>query len=205
MDKQNHTIPENLEPILDDKSWIDLSQYNSSFNRGKPQWFIFLWWLMEGIIFPLSPHNLNGFRCSLLRLFGAKIGKNVVIRPSVKIYFPWKVEIGDYSWIGDQVSLYSLDTIKIGSHCVISQKCYLCTGSHDFNDIKFPLLMAPIIIGNGVWVATDCFIAQGVNIGANSLIGAKSSVFKSIPSATIAWGIPCKPRQNRSYDEIKKY
>ncbi|WP_017295109.1 WcaF family extracellular polysaccharide biosynthesis acetyltransferase [Geminocystis herdmanii] len=190
------------EPIMDNPPWIDLSQYNSKFDRGKPQWMIFLWWLIEGVIFPLTPHNLNGFRSSLLRLFGAKIGKGVVIRPTVKIYFPWKVEIGDYSWVGDQVYLYSLDYIKIGCHTVISQKSYLCTGSHNFDDVKFPLITNPITIGNGVWIATDCFIAPDVKIGANTLIGARSSVFKSISSESIAWGNPCKPRQSRNFSEI---
>jgi len=203
MNNENPMTPE-LEPILDSKSWFDLSQYNSSFNRGKPQWFILLWWLIEAIIFPITPHNLNSFRCALLRLFGAKIGKNVVIRPSVKIYFPWKVEIGDYSWIGDQVYLYSLDKIKIGSNSIISQKCYFCTGSHDANHVNFPLIIAPIIIGNGVWIAADCFVAQGVKIGANTVIGGRSSVFKSIPAETMAWGNPCQPRKSRNFHDMKK-
>ena len=194
----NKTIlPTDSEPILDAKPWFDLSKYSPSFDRGKPQWFIFLWWIVEGIIFPLTPHTFNGFRASLLRLFGAKIGKGVVIRSSVRILYPWKVEIGDYSWIGDHVYLYSLDQIKIGSHSVISQKCYLCTGSHDINDTHFGLLIAPIMIGNGVWVASDCFITPGVKIGANTVIGARSSVFKNIPSESIAWGSPCKPHQRR--------
>ena len=121
----------------DDQPWFDLSGYDSPFDRGKPTWFILLWWLVEGVIFPLTLHNFNGIRTSLLRLFGAKIGKGVVIRSSVRILYPWKVEIGDYSWLGDDVYIYSLDRIKIGSHSIISQKCYLCTGSHDINDRNF--------------------------------------------------------------------
>lgn len=187
------------ETVLhDDLSWIDLSKYDQSdFDRGRPKWFIFLWWLIEGIIFPLTPHNFNGVRCSLLRLFGAKIGKGVVIRSSVRVLYPWKVEIGDHSWIGDQVFLYSLDNIKIGSHTIISQKSYLCTGSHDINNPNFRLITAPIEIGNGVWIATDCFVAPNVKIASNSVIGARSSVFKNIPAETVAWGTPCKVHRQR--------
>ena len=125
-----------IEPSL-----LDLRTYNiSQFDRGKPSWYVMLWWLIQAIAFPLSLHNFNSFRCFLLRLFGAKIGKGVVIRPSSRFTFPWKVEIGDYSWIGDDVIFYSIDRITIGSHSVISQKTYLCTGSHDIEDRSFATL-----------------------------------------------------------------
>ena len=175
----------NTEPFM------DLRQYDQSwFDRGKPSWFILWWWFVQGIAFPLSLHNFNLFRCWLLRLFGAQIGQGVVIRPTARFTYPWKVEIGDYSWIGDDVVFYSLDKITIGSHCVISQKSYLCTGSYDIQDKAFGLITAPIIIGNGTWVATDCFIAPGVTIGEGSVIGARSSVFKDIPPQQVAWGSP---------------
>lgn len=189
--------PEEI-PVFDAEPLIDLRKYDQSwFDRGKPGWFILWWWLVQGITFPLSPHNFHSFRRLLLRLFGAKIGKGVLIRPTARFTYPWKVEIGDYSWIGDDVVLYSLDRISIGSHCVISQKCYLCTGSHNMEDVAFNLTTAPITIFNGVWVAADCFIAPGVKIGANAVIGARSSVFSNIPSQQVAWGTPCRSRYPR--------
>lgn len=116
-------------PVLDAEPLVDLRLYDQSwFDRGKPGWYILLWWLVQAIAFPISPHNAHGFRCWLLRLFGAKIGKKVMVRPTARFTYPWKVEIGDYSWIGDDVVLYSLDRIAIGTQCVISQKSYLCTG-----------------------------------------------------------------------------
>lgn len=185
--------------ILSERSLVDLSTYNTSqFDRGKPGWYVMLWWLVQAISFPLSLHNFNSFRCFLLRLFGAKIGKGVVIRPSSRFLFPWKVEIGDHSWIGDEVVFYSLDRITVGSHSVISQKTYLCTGSHDISDRSFGLITAPIFIGNGTWIATDCFVAAGVSIGSNSVIGARSNVTKNIASQQVAWGNPCFPRYSRS-------
>lgn len=178
--------------------WIDLRRYDQSgFDRGRPSLVVLLWWLVQAIAFPLSLHNADGFRCSLLRIFGAKIGDKVKIRPTARVTYPWKIAIGDYSWIGDDVVLYSIDRITIGSQCVISQKSYLCTGSHDLQDPAFSLITAPIAIEPGVWVATDCFVAPGVVIGANAVIGARSTVFKSMPPAQVCWGSPCLPRYPR--------
>jgi putative colanic acid biosynthesis acetyltransferase WcaF len=185
--------------VLDAPPLADLSTYNqSTFDRGRPGWFVLLWWLIQAIAFPLTPHVMNGARAGLLRLFGADIGQGVIIRPTARFTFPWKVKIGDYSWIGDDVVFYSLDRIDVGQHCVISQKSYLCTGSHAIDDPTFCLKTAPIAIGNGVWVATDCFIAPGVRIGANAVIGVRSSVLKDIPHQQVCWGNPCQPRYRRS-------
>ena len=184
--------------VLDRESFVDLRRYDqSNYERGRSSWFILLWWLVQAIAFPLSLHNLNGFRCWLLRLFGAKIGQGVLIRPTARFTYPWKVEIGDCSWIGDDVVFYSLEQIRVGSHCVISQKSYLCTGSHDIQDPTFGLIVAGITISNGVWIAADCFIAPGVEIGANAVIGARSSVFGNIPEQQVCWGTPAKPRYQR--------
>ncbi len=186
-------------PVLTAKPLVDLRQYHQTgYDRGRPSWYVMLWWLIQGVTFPLTPHPFNSLRCQLLRLFGAKIGKAVLIRPTARFTYPWKVEIGDYSWIGDDVVFYSLESIQIGEHCVISQKSYLCTGSHDAQDPKFGLLTAPIAIGNGVWIATDCFIGAGVQIGANAVVGARSSVFSSLPEQQVCWGTPCRPRYLRT-------
>jgi len=185
-------------PIMDAAPWVDLRQYDQNwFDRGRPGWYVLLWWLVQAVIFPLTPHALHGPRLTLLRFFGAKVGRGVVIRPSARFTFPWKVSIGDYSWIGDDAMFYSLDRIEIGSHCIISQKCYLCTGSHDITLPTFRLKTAPIRIGNGAWVATDCFVAPGVHIGANTVVGARSSVFSDLPEGQVCLGTPCRPRYAR--------
>jgi putative colanic acid biosynthesis acetyltransferase WcaF len=183
---------------LDVKSLVNLQKYDQSwFDRGRPGWYVLLWWLVQAIAFPLTPQPLNSIRCGILRLFGAKVGKGVLVRPTARFTYPWKVEIGDYSWIGDDVVFYSLDLIQIGEHCVISQKTYLCTGSHDVQDPHFGLMTGTIAIGNGAWIATDCFIAPGVQIGANAVVGARSSVFSALPEQHICWGTPCRPHRVR--------
>ena len=190
------------EPIWDEPARVDLRLYNQSwFDRGRSGGYILLWWLVQAIAFPLTPHSFHGARVALLRLFGARIGEGVSIRPTARFTYPWKVHIGDYSWIGDDVVLYSLDKITVGEHCVISQKSYLCTGSHDPHDPAFGLKTAAIAIGNGVWVAADCFIAPGVHIGANAVIGARSNVLSNIPNQQVCWGSPCRPRYPRTYAE----
>ncbi|NJL78834.1 MAG: colanic acid biosynthesis acetyltransferase WcaF [Richelia sp. RM2_1_2] len=188
-----------MPQLLDNEPFVDLRKYDqSNFDRGRANWYILFWWFIQAITFPLTLHNLSGIRCTLLRLFGARIGKGVLIRPTARFTYPWKITIGDYSWIGDDVVLYSLDEINIGSHCVISQKSYICTGSHDIQDPGFGLQTKKVVIGNGVWVATDCFVGPGVTIGANAVIGARSTVFTDIPDGQVSWGTPCRPRYARN-------
>ena len=126
-----------------------------------------VWWLVQSSLFGLSPQFMYGWRSFLLRLFGAKIGKNVIIRPSARITYPWKLTIGDYAWIGDHVELYTLAEINIASHAVISQRSYLCTGSHDASSRTFSIYAKPIYVGEGAWVATDVFVAPGITIEKN--------------------------------------
>ncbi|WP_171036512.1 putative colanic acid biosynthesis acetyltransferase [Dyadobacter sediminis] len=173
--------------------------------RGRPGWYVQLWWIIQALFFKTSPQFMYGWRRFLMRLFGAKIGKGVILRPSVHTQFPWKVTIGDYSWIGDHAVLYSLGPITIGSNVVISQKSYLCTGSHDYLKNDFPIYSEPIHIENECWLATDVFVGPGVTIGRGTVVGARSSVFKSLPGNKICTGSPAKPVKDRlSRQETEK-
>ena len=133
--------------------------------RGKTKIYIQIWRIIQGSFFRLSPQFMYGWRRLLLRLFGAKIGKNVLIRPTVKILYPWKLTIGEWSWIGDDVTLYNMANINIGENCVISQKSYVCTSSHDHTKSSFDIFAKSIDIKDKVWIASDVFIAPGVTIG----------------------------------------
>lgn len=141
---------------------------------------------------------MYGWRRFLLKLFGAKIGNNVIIRPSARITYPWKLTVGDNSWIGDNVDLYTLGEITIGKNSVISQRSYLCTGSHDFTKVDFPIYAKPIIIHDSVWVATDVFIAPGVTVHENVVVGARSSVFNDLAQDYVYLGTPAKPIKPRT-------
>ncbi|MDX2099101.1 MAG: hormogonium polysaccharide biosynthesis acetyltransferase HpsU [Leptolyngbyaceae cyanobacterium bins.59] len=192
-----------MSPELKTNAWVDLRRYHQTgYDRGRPGWYVLIWWLVQSVVFPLTPHALHGPRCFLLRLFGARVGKGVVIRPSARFTYPWKVDLGDYCWVGEDATFYSLDRILIGQHAVISQRCYLCTGSHDIQDPDFGLITKPIVVGNGAWVATDCFVGPGVTIGANAVIGARSSVFKDMPAGHICLGSPCQPLRPREMRSV---
>ena len=165
--------------------------------RGRPGWYVQLWWIVEALLFRPSPQFLYGWRRWLLRRFGAQVGRGAIIRPTVKTQFPWKVTIGDYAWIGDDVVLYSLGPIVIGNNVVVSQKSYICTGSHDPEQLDFPIFSRPIYIEDECWIATDVYVAPGVRIGRGTLVGARSSVFKDLPAGKICMGSPAKVVKDR--------
>jgi putative colanic acid biosynthesis acetyltransferase WcaF len=135
---------------------------------------------------------MYGFRNGLLRLFGAQVGRNVTVRPTVKVTFPWKVTIGDNAWIGDNVQLYSLGPIVIGDNAVVSQLCYLCTGSHDPAQVDFPIYAKTIVIEREAWLCADVFVMPGVTIGRGAVVGARSLVTCDIPPLALAKGQPAR-------------
>jgi len=168
--------------------------------RGRGAIMVQLWWIVEGTAFRWSPQVLYFWRVWLLRLFGARIGKRCIVRPSVRTTYPWKVCLGDHVWIGDDVVLYSLGSITVGSNSVISQRTYVCAGDHDPASTSFAIRQRPVVIGQGCWIAADVFIAPGIRIGDNSVVGARSSVFKSLPPSQICFGTPCVPIRPRQFD-----
>ena len=165
--------------------------------RGRNKFVVQLWWLIQSTLFAMSPQFMYSWRNWLLRLFGAKIGRDVIIRPTVRITYPWKVIIGDFSWIGDHVELYSLGKIVIGANTVISQKSYICTGSHDSTRLSFDIYAKKITIEDQVWVASDVFIAPGVTIKKGAVIGARSTVLNDMPQGMVCYGYPAKPIRPR--------
>lgn len=178
-------------PDTNSRQRLDLFKQPNDF-RGRSPVIVQLWWFVQYFFCNHSPQVLYGWRRFWFRLFGAKIGRNVLIRPSVKCVYPWKLKIGDYSWIGDDVSLYTLGDIEIGSNTVISQKCYICTGSHDYESTTFDIFAKKITIGNGVWLASDVFVAPGVTIGDGAVVGARSTVLNDLPGGMICYGNPAK-------------
>jgi putative colanic acid biosynthesis acetyltransferase WcaF len=166
--------------------------------RGRPGWYVQLWWAVQATLFRCSPQFAYGFRAALLRVFGAKVGRHTVIRPSVTVTYPWKVSLGDHVWIGDDAVLYSLGPIEVGDHAVVSQRCYLCAGDHDAQDPTFPIRAHQVTISSQAWVAADCFIAPGVKIGEGAVIGARSSVFKDMPAGMFCAGSPAKVLRPRA-------
>jgi putative colanic acid biosynthesis acetyltransferase WcaF len=165
--------------------------------RGRSAPFVQLWNLVQASLFAWSPKVCFGWRRWLLRLFGADVGPGVKIWPSARVTYPWKVSMGARCWIGDGAVIYSLGAITLGDDAVVSQRSYLCAGTHDPGESDFPLIAGPIAIGAEAWVATDAFVAPGVTIGRGVVVGARSSVFSDLPEGMICYGSPAKPIRAR--------
>jgi putative colanic acid biosynthesis acetyltransferase WcaF len=170
---------------------IDLSGYTTgAFDRGASRLIEAAWWTVRALFFQSPLPWPSALRVALLRFFGARIGEGVVIRSQVNITFPWRFTAGDYVWIGEEVLILSLASVTIESNCCISQRAFLCTGSHDFSSPAFTLITRPITIHEGSWVAAGAFIAPGVQIGPASMVAAGSVVLADVPPQAIAAGNP---------------
>ena len=171
---------------------IDLSQFdNSKFSRGASRLKEALWVSVKCICFQMPVPLPSNLRCSLLRLFGANVGRGVVIRSRVNITFPWRLSIGDHSWIGEGVEILSLAPVIIGSHVCISQRAFLCTGSHDFSSSSFDLITEPIRISDHCWIAANTIVCPGVTIEKGAMVGAGVTVTKDVAPGTRL--LPIKP------------
>ncbi len=156
-----------------------------------------LWMLVGQPIFRLSFHNWYGFRRGLLRLFGAKVGRDVRVRPTVKVEVPWNIDLRDGATVGDFAILYSLGQITIGERAIVSQYSHLCAGTHDFTDRRFPLIRDPISIGPDAWIGADAYIGPKVHIGRLSVLGARSSAYKDLEAGWVYAGNPAKKLKER--------
>jgi putative colanic acid biosynthesis acetyltransferase WcaF len=169
--------------------------------RGRSAWYVQLWWIVQATLFRLSPQFMYAWRRWLLRLFGASIGVGVRIRSSAQITYPWKVTIGDWSWIGEEAMIYSLEEIVVGSNVSISHRCSLCAGNHDYAKPDFPYVLDPrktrIYVEDEAWLANDVFVGPGVTIGRGAVVGARSSVFGSLPPMMICYGNPARAQKPR--------
>ena len=155
------------------------------------------WNITYFLLFRLSPAPLHWWRSFLLRCFGARVGKGVHIYPGVKIWAPWNLELKDQCGVSSGVTLYSQGKIYIGKRAVISQNAYLCAGTHDYTKPGFPLVTAPIYIGDETWIAALAFIHPGITIEQGCVIGACSVVTSNMPAWMVCAGNPCKPIKKR--------
>lgn len=144
---------------------------NPDFNRGAPWWLEALWIAVSGLLFSTWLPG-SRWRCALLRMFGAKVGRGVVIKPAVRIKFPWKLTVGNYSWLGESVWIDNLDRVEIGDNCCISQGVYFCTGNHRWDKATFDLVTKPIIIEDESWIGARATLLPGVVVHSNCVLSA---------------------------------
>lgn len=149
-------------------------------------------WVPGQWLLRLSPRPCFAWRRFVLRLFGAKVGREVHVYSSARIYMPWNVRIGDWAAIGEDAFIYSLGPVEIGAKATISYRAHVCAGTHDFSDPLTPLLKPPVHIAEGAWIGTDAFIGPGVVVGERAIVGARAVVIKNVPRDSVVAGNPAR-------------
>jgi putative colanic acid biosynthesis acetyltransferase WcaF len=175
----------------------DLFDAEKGLDRGRPWVVETAWYLLKCLFFLSALPWPSPFKCLLLRLFGATIGKDVYIKPRVNIHFPWKLAIGDHTWIGEEVFILNFEPVSIGAHCCVSQRSFICTGNHDFQELDMAYRNEPITVEDGAWIGAQVFVAPGVIIGTEAVITAGSVVTKSQPAKMVCGGNPCSALKRR--------
>jgi putative colanic acid biosynthesis acetyltransferase WcaF len=182
---------------LQEKS-VKLSAYDNSWYRPGPKWKIALWLLVNVLFFDNGFAIFNGLKCSILRVFGAKVGKRVLIKPSVNIKYPWFLNIGDDVWIGEKVWIDNLATVTIGNNVCISQGALLLTGNHNYNTPLFDLMIGTIVIEDGVWIGARSTVCPNVTCKTHAVLGVSSVATKNLDAFSIYQGIPAEKIKTRN-------
>lgn len=153
-----------------------------------PAWKVYAWGLVE-LLLVSNPWQISSrLRRAALVAFGADIGKGVLLRPRLRVRFPWKLTVGDHSWVGEDVWLHNQDQVTIGSHAVVSQGTFITTGSHRHRT-DMSLRTKPVVIEDGAWVTARCIVLGGSRIGASALVLPGTVVHGDVP-AGMRFGAP---------------
>jgi putative colanic acid biosynthesis acetyltransferase WcaF len=171
---------------------LDVTANRNAIKYTRKEQLMRVLWSFTTPFFRYSPRICFGWRSFLLRLFGAKVGRETHIYNSATIYMPWNFEIGNQSSVGEHAYLYNLGKITIGNRTTISQRAHLCAGTHDFTDPALPLLKPPIVINDQAWVCADAFVGSGVTVGEGAIVGARAVVVKNVEPWVIVAGNPSK-------------
>ena len=181
---------------------ISLKNYNNhGYNPGKGFMVRALWYLVN-IFFFLNPLCISiGFKVFLLKLFGGRVGKGVVIKPRVNIKYPWNIEIGDHVWIGEKVWIDSLGPVKIENNVCISQGAILVCGNHDYTKSTFDLMISEIHLEEGVWIGVGAIAGPGTHAQNHSVLTAGSVASGKLEPYSIYRGNPAILNKQRRISE----
>ncbi len=179
----------------------DLSVYdNSSYNPGAGAIRRLTWYYVNILFFksPLLP--VSSLKCTLLRLFGARVGKGVNIKPAVNIKYPWRLTIGDYAWIGEHAWIDNLDDVYIGRHACISQGAMLLCGNHNYRRSTFDLITGKITLEDGVWIGAHSIVCPGVTCKSHSILAVNSVATRNLAAWSIYQGNPAVKVRDRVFE-----
>jgi putative colanic acid biosynthesis acetyltransferase WcaF len=174
-----------------------LSTFNNSWYRPGNKIRRACWFFINAFLLQRSWMPLSGIRVFLLRLFGAKIGKGVIIKPKVNIKHPWMLEIGDYTWIGEGVWIDNLGQVKLGSNVCVSQGALLLCGNHHYKKSSFDLIVGNIILEDGVWIGAKSTVCPGVICHSHALLTVGSVATRNLDAYTVYQGNPAQPVKKR--------
>jgi len=176
----------------------DLSKYdNSWYDPGGSRLKRLLWYFVNAIVLKNHLNPLSGMKVRVLRLFGAKIGKGVVIKPGVNVKYPWLLSIGDYSWIGEDVWIDNLTRVTIGSNCCLSQGAMLLCGNHNYRLPTFDLMVKPITVHDGAWIGAKSVVCPGVTVGRDAILTVGSMATRDLAERRIYQGVPATAKSVR--------
>jgi len=168
----------------------DLSSFNNAwYNPGNPV-KRGLWYVCNILFFTNRWFPFSSAKKGILKLFGAKIGKGVVIKPHVNIKYPWKLSIGDYTWIGEGVWIDNLAMVNIGKNCCLSQGAFLLCGNHDYKKTSFDLIVGEIKIEDGAWIGAKSIVCPGVRVGSHAVLSVNAVATKDLLPYSIYSGNP---------------
>ncbi len=170
---------------------IKLSSFqNGWYSPGRPRWQQAAWYFLGLPLLRCAFIPSSGFRAALLRLFGARVGAGVVIKPGVRVKYPWRLEIGGNSWIGEDCWIDNMADVSIGHDACLSQDSYFCTGNHDWSDPSFGLIVRPIRVEDGAWIGARATVCPGIMIGECAVLAAGGVAVRDIPAYEIHGGNP---------------
>lgn len=181
---------------------VDLRAFRKDHSIAGRGWCLQVLWLSVGSVLLRNSWLVgSGWRVWLLRIFGAKIGRDVQIKTGVRVKYPWKLQVGECSWIGEDCWIDNMADVVVGNNVCLSQACYLCTGNHDWKDRAFQMYAKRISLEDGSWVAARATLGPGVTIGKDAIAAIGSVVSSSIPPGEIHSGNPATLRGLRNFTE----
>ena len=179
----------------------NLSEYNNSwYDPGASGIKRGLWYFTNLIFFQSGVFPINGLKIVLLKMFGAKIGSGVVIKPVVNIKYPWNLKIGDYCWLGENIWIDNLAYVSLGDNVCLSQNAMLLTGNHNYKKSTFDLMVGEIVLEDGVWIGAHAIVSPGVNCFSHSVLSVNSVATKDLEAYSINQGNPSEKVKERKIE-----
>lgn len=182
---------------VEDSTTLDIAANRGAQKYSKGELLRRVLWAFGQWLLRCSPRPCFGWRRFILRCFGARVGRNVNVYPSTRIYFPWNLTVGDWSAIGEKAFVYNLGAVTLGQKVTVSHRAHLCAGTHDYTRPELPLLKPPITIGDQAWICADAFIGPGVRVEEGAVVGARAVVMKDVEPWTVVAGNPARAIKKR--------